>query len=129
MKLAVGGDDAHRPPYWATGKQAIDEFMGIRSWDQGRGVGKPKMPCDFGADAAPQCAEDHPPLIIGQTCCVIPGPNVSVPRDVRPVVMAMGGKMQTLRINAAEAGKCRGEVKGHGPGTTSHRVLENPFTG
>src|SRR4051812_33203968 len=128
MELPIGRDYAYRPSYRTARKQAVDKFMGIDCWHERRGVGKTKVTRDFSADSAPQRVEHHCPLIIDQTCCIVPSLDVSVSRDVRPIVMAVRGKMQTFRVGAAEAPeRCR-KVKGYRSGKHSHRGLEMSFT-
>jgi hypothetical protein len=93
MEFAIAGQDARDPPLRQRRQKARDEIMGVGRKGDGFGVGQVQDACDATLHGGNDLAEDDAPLLIRMQAGIIPGCQLGLAGDVRPVMMAVRRKM------------------------------------
>ena len=99
MKFAVGRQypQAARVGARASGGEADDEIVGVRSEDDRGWIATAKFGRDLGLRGRPQLAHDPVPLAIGKPRRVVPAFDLPVETGIRPQMMAVRRHVQTAR--------------------------------
>ena len=104
VKLPVGGqhpDRAHRQG----GYQPDQKIMGVWRKAEGRRIRQMELISDMLLRVRPDRTHDPVPFVICQPSGVVPGRHMTGMAGVRPKVMAVGRKMETLRLSLQRSGK------------------------
>ncbi|MNN66967.1 hypothetical protein D3C81_1825720 [compost metagenome] len=102
VELAIGGQDADRLLLDARG-QADQQVVGVGGEDQAVRRGQVQFPRHMLLGLGNDLAEDQLPLAVGEAVGLGPGLDLGVEAGVGPQVMAVGGEMQSLGIEAEGA--------------------------
>ena len=102
VKLAVGGQDAHRLCLHAR-DDAQQDVVGVGRKDQTVGRGQVQLLGHVRLRLGNDLAEDQVPLAVGEAVGLGPGLHLRVETGVWPQVMAVGGEMQPLGIETQGA--------------------------
>ena len=103
VELAVGRQDADGLADWEEREQAHDEAMGVGSEGDRRRVRQVEDPRHMALRRRHDVSEHLLPLAVGEAGGVEPALLLRREGDVGPEMMAVGGKMQPLRIGGDEA--------------------------
>ena len=104
VKFAVGCQHLCRS-FRDGGQYADDEIMGIGRKAQCCGIGQIQFSGDMLLRFGPDGTHDLGPFVIGQHRRVFPGRHMAVMARVGPEMVAMRGKMQTIRIGRERFGE------------------------
>jgi hypothetical protein len=89
------------------------------------GIGQIEDPRDSPLQRRQQLAEHIVPFVAGEPRRVLPASHLSRERDVGPLVMAVGCKVDAPRVRGAETGEVAAQIEDRHGSQILHRVIEH----